>query len=200
MRVVLCDDHPIFVEGLKVVVGELLPASRVETAPSLEALRRALATPPPPELLLLDVTLPDGSGLSMLPLAQPDTRVLVVSSHDEPALMRRALGAGARGYLPKSTDLAILRHAIALVMSGGTYIPAEALTAPEAVESAPGFALTHRQREVMDLVLRGLTNREMCTLLGISENTIKTHLRAIFRELDVTNRTEAATVWLTHHT
>jgi len=199
VRILACDDHAVFREGLRHALAGL-DAEFISTASAEEALAR-VAEPPPPDLVLLDLGLPGLDGweaFERLRREHPDVPVVIVSSSETVEAMRRALDAGAAGFIPKSATLEVLRAAIELVRSGGVYVPSAALgsSAPPAPSrpSAPAGSseLTPRQVEVLRLLSRGLTNREIAELLGISESTVKTHLRTLFEVLDVSNRTEAA--------
>lgn len=201
MKILVCDDHPVFREGLRDALAELA-AEVVEAADCESALRR-VADDPGIELVLLDLALPGADGWTAfraLRARHPTVPVVIVSASDEPADMRRALDEGAAGFVPKSASLEVLRGALRLVLAGGVYVPTAALAAaPAGSATAPrrrarADQLTPRQIEVLVLLSRGLTNREIAGALGIAEGTVKTHVRTLFEVLDVSNRTEAALV------
>jgi DNA-binding NarL/FixJ family response regulator len=129
----------------------------------------------------------------------------VLSASEAPPDARAALDRGAAGFIPKSTQGAVLLGALRLVLSGGVYVPPlllEEVAAPRAPRRprpaegarAEDHGLTTRQIEVLRLLARGLTNREISSALGIAAGTVKAHLAHIYEVLDVTNRTEAAKV------
>ncbi len=175
----------------------LLEASNADDALGLVPEHRDL------DLVLLDLELPGRPGLDALrELRQrfPEVPVAIVSGNEEPAVVRRALDAGACGFVPKSSTGELLRQALKLILSGGIYVPPAALAAP-AGPAADGalrrerfHQLTERQREVLALVARGLTNREIAGVLSIAEGTVKNHVAAILERLEISNRTEAAFV------
>jgi len=178
----------------------------LEAADAGEALR-LVAAHPDLDLVLLDLHMPglDGrSGLRRLRGEHPEIPVVIVSASEESAGMREALEDGASGYIPKGVPEPEMRAALQLVLAGGVYVPYGALAAPAPAPTAEAAArrerrarvagLTPRQREVLQLVLRGLTNREICRVLAIAEGTVKAHVAAILEALDVSNRTEAAMV------
>lgn len=202
MKIVICDDHELFRDGLRRALDELghelLDASTGEQAIGL------VAEDPEIALVLLDLDMPgiDGwTGLRRLRSEHPDVSVVIVSASEEPEDVRLALDGGASGFIPKSSPPAVLRAALGLVFEGSVYVPpvllaranavppAEALPAAEPRARAP--RLTERQLEVLKLLSKGLTNREIADVLEISPGTVKTHVAAVLEALDVTNRTEA---------
>lgn len=145
-----------------------------------------------PDLVILDGRLPGMSGVETLIALRaefPAARVLMLSIDEGEEDIHRALQAGASGYLPKATQLEELLRAIRAIHGGERYLP-PALTARLA-ERGPGASLTERELEVLELVSKGLTNREIATTLSCSETTAKWHLKNIMQKLDVTDRTEA---------
>jgi len=205
VRILVCDDHAIFRAGLRAVLGELSADAELLEAPDVAQALALVKSHPDTELVLLDLHMPgtDGrTGLRQLRAAQPALPVVIVSASDDPAEMRRVLDEGASGFIPKSANSAELLAALRLVLAGGVYVPRAALAA-QAPAATPGAArreqrreragtLSARQIEVLSLMARGLTNREICDVLEIREGTVKTHIAAIFETLEVTNRTEAA--------
>jgi DNA-binding NarL/FixJ family response regulator len=126
----------------------------------------------------------------------PTLPVVIVSASESAAEMRRVLEERASGFVPKSFGRKEMLAALSLVRSGGVFVPQAALLAPEGDtlerRRQRTSRLTERQLEVLSLMARGLTNREICGVLSIAENTVKTHVKAILEALEATNRTEAA--------
>jgi DNA-binding NarL/FixJ family response regulator len=148
-----------------------------------------------PDVVLMDGRLPGLSGVETLAALRsefPAARVLMLSIDEGEEDVYRALQAGAAGYLPKATQLLELLQAIRAVHAGERYLPSA--LAVRLAERGPGATLTARELEVLELVSKGLSNREIAAALGCSETTAKWHLKNIMSKLDVTDRTEATRV------
>jgi DNA-binding NarL/FixJ family response regulator len=205
VKILICDDHALFRDGLKLVLGELDgEVDLVEASDVAGALAHAEDCPDL-ACVLLDLQMPDmdgWTGLRRLRSAHPTLPVVIVSASERPADVRAALEGGASGFIPKGSTGRQLLAALRLVLDGGVYFPPAALAAGPHADGAGreralrrrerASALTPRQLEVLSLIARGLTNREICGVLAIAEGTVKAHVAAIFEALDATNRTEAA--------
>jgi DNA-binding NarL/FixJ family response regulator len=199
VKVLVADDHAIFRQGLRVVLGDLDPAAEIlEAADFGEALAVAEGAPDL-SLLLADLRMPqmDGfEGLRALRRLLPRTPIMVLSASEEAADLFRALESGASGYLPKSAAAPVIVDALRLVLAGGVYVPRELVSGagkplpqPEASVDRGG-ALTPRQHEVLALIADGHSNKEIAYRLGTSEGTVKAHITAIMRALRVRNRVQ----------
>ncbi len=190
LKLLIVDDHAIVRDGLEAVLRLVLGDAKILTAASgAQALQ--LCANFRPQVVLLDVRMPGNDGFSVLESLQrerPGTRVLLLSASATPAEVGLARRMGAAGYLSKSADGSDVAQAIRTIMEGGTCfaLGGESETAPECELSA-------RELDVLRHLGRGLSNQELATALGISETTVKAHLRAVFAKLNVTNRTEAVT-------
>jgi DNA-binding NarL/FixJ family response regulator len=169
-----------------------------------EALQE-LERDPDRDLAVIDLMLPEMNGFSLLAILAkrfPDLPAIVVSALDDSASIQRAMKAGASGFVPKSCSSEELLDAIRIVLDGGVYTPKEdGAGASRRRGGAPvqeRFGLTTAQTRVMELLAQGKTNREIADLLGLSEGTVKVHMSAIFRALNVTNRAQAVLV-ITRH-
>ncbi len=195
-KVLSIEDHELFRDGLRRALAEIDPPVEVlEAGTFAGGLEQIAGHETDLSLVLLDLHLPDATGLGMLRRLRDDFPLLPVAivsgESSEPRVMRQALDLGAVGFLPKSSSRAVLVSALRLVLSGGTYAPPEAMSAPPDLRAERVAGLTPRQREVGELLAKGLTNKEIARVLGISADTVKNHVAAILDVLDVTNRTEA---------
>ncbi|MET1078033.1 MAG: response regulator transcription factor [Pseudomonas sp.] len=178
----LVDDHRIFLDGLSLALGPLSPGLQIHTAQTAAEAETCLEQRDF-DLILLDLRLPDLPGLELLQRWQQAGRmtpVAILSASDSAQDAEAALAAGALGFIRKSADGEDLRLAVTRVLLG------ETLPAPL---QAPGSAPTPRQRDILLLLAEGLPNKAISRKIGLSEDTVKTHLRALFQELDVHTRT-----------
>lgn len=200
-RVLIVDDHPIFREALVVALRTACPgALEANHAASLSAACEALDAGPVPELILLDLSMADASGLDgLLRISRlvPDVPVVVVSATEGAEAYQAVRALGAMGYLPKSLSLTELSGALSEVLAGRSWWP-DADKDGQVPDDLPHVhrlaLLTPAQRRVLDGLSDGLLNKQIAYDMGISEATVKAHMTAIFRKLNVTNRTQALLV------
>jgi len=202
MKLLIVDDHAILREGLAAMLRQAGPDTEVlQAGDGAEGLRMADAHLDL-DAVFLDLQMPGVDGMAAVPefgRRRPELPVIVLSSSEDPQDVRRALALGALGYVPKSAPPQTLLSALQLVLSGNIYVPPLMLNAATpgtrssgANGAADRASLTERQREVLRLLSDGLSNKEIGRALGLSDKTVKAHVTAIFRTLDVVNRTQAA--------
>ncbi|MES2821525.1 MAG: response regulator transcription factor [Pseudomonadota bacterium] len=182
LALLLVDDHRIFLDGLALALGPLSPSLQIRTAQTAAEAETWLQSQDF-DLILLDLRLPDMPGLELLQrwqLAGRMTPVAILSASDSPQDAEAALAAGALGFIPKSADGDNLRQSITRVLLGETLPPPA---------KDKGSSLTPRQRDILLLLADGLPNKAISRKIGVSEDTVKTHLRALFHEFDVHTRT-----------
>lgn len=194
LRVLIVDDHPMVRDGLRsMLTGEPIDVVG-EAGTGAEAL--GLVETVAPDLVLLDLGLPDMDGLTVLARLKERSRaaVLVVSMHAEPAFVRRAVQAGAAGYVLKGVSRREFLAAIHAIREGESVLDPVLLRALVADGSRDGAAepLTSIEREVLGLVAGGLTNREIGARMRWSVATAKKYLQRILEKLEVSDRTQAA--------
>lgn len=193
--VLIADDHPLFRQALALAVGRVWPGARVAEAGTLAAAVREASGAAGLKLILLDLKMPGAvgySGIALLHAECPDVPILVISSAEGAAAAAEVRAFGAIGFLPKDSSLDAIEAAIAAAVGARP-----AATGPsDAVDSvrATVAGLTAMQLKVLLAVLEGQLNKQIAHGLGISEATVKAHMTAIMRKLDVSNRTQAALV------
>jgi len=202
VRVALCDDHAVVRRGLQLILDAEADLVVVGQAGDVAgAILIAEATQP--DVFVMDLGLPDGSGIDAtaeLHRVSPNTKVLILTVHDDVAYLRLAFDAGASGYVLKDAADAELVGAVRQVASGHQYVhpalgaallagarPAEG---PAAGLSGPGGELSQREVEVMRLMAMGLTSAEIADRLCVSVRTVETHRAHIHQKLDVRNRAQ----------
>jgi DNA-binding NarL/FixJ family response regulator len=201
VRIVICDDHEVVRAGIKTLLAGTDIRVIGEAADGRAALK--LAVKHRPDLMLLDVRMPDGDGLDCLArikLDQPETPVVMFSGYDNPTYVARAVALGAAGYLSKSASRDQIIKGIQAAASGEPIWSREELRRVTGALAAPRAGngievpLTKRENEVLKQLAFGLTNKEIAQSLGISYETVKEHVQHILRKIGVSDRTQAA-VW-----
>jgi DNA-binding NarL/FixJ family response regulator len=200
MKVLIADDHALLRTGLAHSLGELAPGTTAYEAADATQVLETLGTHSDLDLILLDLFMPGANGFELLSQvcgSATAAPVVVLSASEDAGHMRKALDCGAAGFIPKSAPREVMLSALRLVLAGGVYLPPELMRAPppspaqEASPDDPGV-LTERQREVLQRLTQGSSNKQIARDLGLSENTVKVHVAAILRALGASNRTEAA--------
>ena len=201
MRLVIADDHRVVRDGIRYMLADAAGIEIAGEASTGEELIEMLETDPV-DVVLLDVRMPGMNGFEVLERLHKDlsqVRVLMLSMHDAPAYVRRAIELGAAGYLLKSASRDEVIAALDAVVEGGAYVQGELMqTLVNEMSGRPGSgdSLSPRERQVLQLVADGYENKQIVTELRLSEGTVKTYLRGIFSKLDVASRAEAVAVGL----
>jgi DNA-binding NarL/FixJ family response regulator len=199
MRILVIDDHPLIQEALKHVLGEIDAELELFQADDASAAHAALSVTPEIDLIVLDLALPNGDRFALLRELRhewPGIPLLVLSATHDRATVETALDLGAMGFIPKTANPRILIDALRLVLSGGVYVPTEFPGANGgAMRARPSaqpqdLGLTHRQADVLKLLVQGKPNKLICRDLRLSEGTVKVHVSAILRAFNVHTRTQ----------
>lgn len=217
MRILLVDDHPLIHEALAVILSSQGEGLTHESASSFEQACERLNNDAGFDLVLLDLGLPGFDGIGALQSLRerfPDQSVVVISAQEGADVIHAALDAGAMGFIPKTFKPAAIRMAVRFVAAGGVFVPQQVLQqggrsglplpsgqaanipAPETgladdARLRGELGLTPRQFDVLKFLVRGMSNKRIAQRLELSDNTVKAHVAAVLRTLDVSNRTEA---------
>ncbi len=200
IRVIIADDHSIVRRGLR----ELLEAEGdfevVAEAGDIDSAKRYLRGHKP-DVLILDLNMPDGSSLEAIPTMRadcPQTRIVVLTMQNEPAYARRALSAGALGYVLKDAADAELVEAVRRAAVGDTYLNPRLGARLAAEPSGPPDGLTERELDVLRMIALGHTNAEIAEQLYLSVRTVETHRAHIQQKLNLGSRSELVRYALAH--
>jgi DNA-binding NarL/FixJ family response regulator len=218
MKILIADDHRLVIEAVKAKLSELEAGIDFVLAMSVDELLASASDDL--DLAVIDLNMPGAEGqahIDEIRRRHPAIPVIVLSGYEDPAVMRSVLERGVLGFIPKAYSPEVMLSAVRLVLAGGVYVPPMMLSSlpPGVVAGIPGVGagadpaqrgsgaaaaqtlehlrnvLTERQVEVLQLLSQGKPNKLIGRALGISEGTVKIHLAAIFRALNVRNRTEA---------
>jgi len=198
IRVLIVDDHPVVREGLRAVLEdtkEMHVVGEVGSAEeALSSVERAL-----PDIVLLDLELPGMNGVDAIPRfadAASHPRVIILTAYDTEERVLAALKAGAVGYVLKGAPAGEIAQAIRAVAGGGSYLTPRVAARVVAQVKAPRRSglLTARERQVLGLVARGRSNKQIARDLAITERTIKFHMTSIFNKLGADNRAQAIAI------
>ncbi len=213
MDILITDDHALFRDGLKYVLRQLdnnmiiFEAGNCDEAVQIATEQQQL------DLILLDLVMSGTNGIAALKMLRncaPSIPIVIVSGTEDRKTVKNVLDCGAQGFIPKSSSSEVMLGALHLVLSGGIYLPALLLNdsgkepsnelmlnnevdgGHEQPTSPPvDHGLTLRQLEVLSLLCRGLSNKEISRTLSLAEGTVKIHVTAILKTLQVTSRTQA---------
>ncbi len=201
-RILIADDHPLYRQALVQAVRGVIHDALVDEAGDLDGARTLLSANPDTDLVLLDLHMPGSHGLMglvSLRAEHPGVAVVMISAHDDPVTIRRALAYGAAGYMTKRADFAELQAGISAVLACEQWLPPTLRDAVSSIKANVGDSanaarlatLSPQQFKVLVHVANGRLNKQIADDLGIQERTVKAHMSAIFEKLGVRNRTQA---------
>lgn len=197
-KIIIADDHPLFRQALLDTLKAQLTETHWVEAQTIEELEHQLSAHQDADLLLLDLNIPGAHGFNTLIHVRnhyPDIPVVIVSAHEDQETIANAMEYGAAGFVPKSTPVATIFTAIQQVLIGDIWVP-EYFQANESNDEFADIAervasLTQQQYRILMMFAQGMLNKQIAYDLNVSEATIKAHATAIFRKLNVRNRTQA---------
>lgn len=206
IKVLLVDDHALFRDGMRLVLQQLAEEVKIFDCGSFgEGVQLALAHPDL-DLALLDLDMPDSNGISSLQLFHqrfPDIPLVAVADAEQPDDIENVMNLGAMGFISKMSPSKTMLSALRMVLDGGVYLPPQLLQQAMAKlepgralndmhsQRASKYGLTPRQLQVLQLIVAGMSNKEVAQTLNLAEGAVKLHVAAIFQTLHVNSRTEA---------
>lgn len=203
MRILVADDHTLFRRGLGLLLSKLYPGVEVVEAKDFGEAAERLREAGSFDLVLLDLAMPGMEGLHGLERLRtefPGVPMVMLSAYGDSADVLRAIELGARGYILKASSEDVLKNALSLVLSGEIYMPAGMFQGGRLFGLVQGAGatgkdffgnLTERQKQVLELMAEGRSNKEIAKALGMLESTAKTHVKVILKKLGAANRTQA---------
>jgi len=201
----IIDDHPLFCDALSMTLKTITGIDEIETATLLGNALNMLDGVSAPDVIILDLNLPDVSGLDgliRLRATAPDTPIVVVSSMADNRMISSVMRAGATGFVPKHSERGVFRAAFEAIAAGEKFLPAGFVEVnnPNTPNSGSEDAvarlatLTNQQTRILQLICEGKLNKQIAYDLSIAETTVKAHVTAIMRKLGVQSRTQAVLI------
>lgn len=194
LAILIVDDHPLFVEGLSLAIHRCYPNATLDSAANLASAQEYLVNHADIDIMLLDLCLPDGHGLSLLSFMRAQRLAIptiMLSASEDTGDIAAAVAAGADGFINKSAGGAHIVQGINRVLDGHAVWP-ESFDPQQEETTLPH--LSPRQQQVLELLAEGLPNKEICRRLALSNHTVKTHIKALYHNLGVHSRTECVKV------
>ena len=200
LKILVIEDHALVREGLLQALRILEDEVETLGAQDADAALELLTRDGDVDLVLLDLMLPGTSGMALLGVLRkrfPAIPVVILSALDDPDTVARSLRQGAAGFIPKSSSTDLMIGALRQILAGEVYLPPRLRDATSRGDNGRGksvadrYSLTPGQTRVLELLTQGKTNRQIADLLGVTEGTIKIHVSAIFKAMNVTNRSQA---------
>lgn len=207
MKLLIADDHELFLKGLKMILEDSFPDIELQLAKNYLELFDLIEQKKDFDLIVTDLAMPGAKwldGIEKIHQQLPDTPIVILSAVFDKEIVQKTIELGAAGYVPKTSSNAVIIGAVNLVLSGGIYIPPELLQTTghnefdllKKIEEMPASTdkakiLSPRQIEVIKLISTGQSNKQIAFELGLTEGTVKLHVTAILKLLNVYNRTGA---------
>lgn len=210
MKILVADDHELFLKGLELILSDLQPGIELVFAKNYNEIFNVIKEQKDFNLVLTDLAMPGAKWLDAIQKIHetlPETPIIILSAVFDKEIVQKTIEIGAAGYIPKTSSNAVIISAVNLVLSGGVYIPPELLQDSgqnefemlKMVEKIPENQdvsekvkiLSPRQIDVICLISQGKSNKQIAYELGLTEGTVKLHVTAILKILNVYNRTGA---------
>jgi DNA-binding NarL/FixJ family response regulator len=189
LKILVSDDHELIRDGVTTLLGKLEPGANIFQATTGDEAIAIASEHQDLDLAVVDLSLPGTSGLTMVSRIcelLADTPVLVLSASADSHLILKSIESGASGFVYKALGTAVLEEALRMVLAGGVFMPPLRESEGQSLS-----AVTARQRQILELLAKGKSNKEIANTLHVSANTIKNHLAKLYEHFSVSNRTQA---------
>lgn len=199
MKILIADEHPLYRDRLALDLEQQFPDTIIIQASNFSQAVKIIYEESGIDFILLDLDMTDvnwADGIKLLEQKAPDIKIIGLSVCEDIRKIRKVLNKNIKGFIPKRSESKTIKQAIKNILNGGSYIPsALSKTDNEGLET-PHYkisikSLTHRQSQVLDLIAEGKSNKQIAYEIGVSEATVKLHINALLRSLNVTNSTQA---------
>jgi len=200
MRILVADDHQLFIDGIRHILIKLDAVVEITEANRVEQAIEILESDQMFDLILIDLSMPGMDGMSILQRMHERKAwlpLVVVSAEEDIRTIKSALDAGALGFIPKAHSSRQMLSALSAILEGEIYIPADIerqIDNLESRRSSVDTGITKRQHEVLELLAKGYSNKQIATSLFLTEHTVKAHIAALFSALQAGNRTECVQI------
>lgn len=204
MKILIADDHELFLKGLEFTLNDMFDEVEFTLAKNYHEVFEKIEKDKDINLILTDLAMPGATWLEAVAKIHemaPNTPIIILSAVFEPKIVNKTIELGVSGYIHKTSSNDTIKEAINIVLSGGVYIPSELLTSEisnifsldiNPTSKVPSSKiLTNKQMDIINLIAKGLANKQIAYELGLTEGTVKLYITDIFRRLSVYNRTAA---------
>jgi DNA-binding NarL/FixJ family response regulator len=199
MKILIADDHPLYRDRLALDLEQQFPDTVIIQASNFSQAVKIIDEESSINFILLDLDMADvnwNEGIEFLQQKAPDIKIVALSTCEDVRKIRKILDLNIKGYISKHTENKTVKDALKNILNGGTYLPSVLSKTDAEITEIPHYkvkikTLTNRQSQVLDLIAEGKSNKQIAYEMGVSEATVKLHINALLRSLNVNNRTQA---------
>lgn len=199
MKILITDEHPLYRDRLALDLEQQFPDTIIIQASNFSQAVKIIYEESGIDFILLDLDMSDvkwEEGIKFLKQKAPDVKIIALSACEDIREIMKILDLGIKGYIPKRADTKAVKEALKSILNGGTYFPTALSKSNSEVSDTHRYKvkiknLTNRQSQVLDLIAEGKSNKQIAYEMGVSEATVKLHINALLRSLNVNNRTQA---------
>lgn len=199
MKILITDEHPLYRDRLALDLEQQFPDTIIIQASNFSQAVKIIYEESGIDFILLDLDMSDvkwEEGIKFLKQKAPDIKIIALSACEDIREIMKILDLGIKGYIPKRADIKAVKEALKSILNGGTYFPTALNKSNSEVSDIHRYKvkiknLTNRQSQVLDLIAEGKSNKQIAYEMGVSEATVKLHINALLRSLNVNNRTQA---------